>query len=92
MSTRLTADDDTATPVVGFDGDRPRGCRWDESVCTAAPEYRVVRGDHGHDHEAPDVDAYCARHYALELARLVEVHLPDCEGSAAAHVSAHGRI
>ena len=90
MPAGITIDDDIRTPVVADDADRPRGCRWDESVCTASPEYRVVRAAHGHDDA--HADPYCPRHYALELARLVEVHLDECGQPASKHMIAYGRI
>lgn len=93
MARQITIEDDITIPIDSFEVGRPRGCGWDESVCTSSPEYRIVRGSHGHDHEeqAPDADVYCGRHYALELARLVEVHLHDCIYSAADHVAGFER-
>lgn len=95
MATRSTVEDD----VIGIDDsdgeDRPRGCAWDESVCTTTPEYHIGRGSHvGEDDEPlePEVQVYCGRHYALELARLTEVHLHDCAAPASHHVSHYGRV
>lgn len=93
MSTGITIDDDILVPLDHGAEDRPRGCRWDESVCTSSPEYRVVRGSHGSQEadDTPVVDVYCARHYALELARLVDVHLHECPFGAADHAATFER-
>lgn len=71
-------------------GPRPRGCAWDESVCTQTREYRVQYAS-GQD-STGEVDVFCPRHYALTLAELVEVHLVGCEGSAADHIVAFERV
>lgn len=97
MATRSSVEDDVIDiDIDDSDGeDRPRGCSWDESVCTTAPEYRIGRGSHvGDDGEPNDPEAhvYCGRHYALELARLTEVHLHDCAAPASHHVSQYGRV
>ena len=86
MATKTLIDDGTDL-FVESDGDRPRGCAWDESVCTEMPEYRVAGGPD----DEQTVDLYCPRHYALELARLVEVHLHECDEPVSAHVSSFGR-
>lgn len=94
MSTGITIDDDVTIPLDGFEGDRPRGCQWDESVCTAAPGYRIVGAEerHGdHTHEAAAA-VYCPRHYALALARLVEAHPTECTTPLAAHAVVYGSI
>lgn len=94
MSTGITTDDDIMTPLDGFEGDRPRGCQWDESVCTRSPGYRIAGAAEPHADHVPEatVDVYCARHYALALARLVETHSAECERTLAEHASAFGRI
>ncbi|MFT4189546.1 MAG: hypothetical protein QM621_13340 [Aeromicrobium sp.] len=84
-----TRDDDLLTDVFDDEGDRPRGCRWDESVCTSSPEYRVLAG---HGDTFDDVLTFCPRHYALYLARLVEVHAPGCAGSLRDHIAEYGPI
>lgn len=88
MSTKVRIDDGIFIEVDA-DGERPRGCQWDETVCTAQPTHRIAQSHEGHaDHVHAEV--YCGRHYALELARLVEVHLPGCDRDAAAHVAEFG--
>ena len=72
--------------LPGTGAPRPRGCQWDESVCTAAPEYKIELGGQG------GINVFCPRHYALALARLAEVHLAGCPHPAAEHVGAFGRI
>lgn len=95
MAVRTYVDDGIGIGLDDEAGNRPRGCQWDESVCTATPEYRIQLGGHDHEHDpdpAPEVRLACGRHYALELARLVEVHLPGCSHGAAAHVTECGPV
>lgn len=67
---------------------RPRGCQWNESVCIETPEYKIVeRRDSG-----PDTQVYCGRHYALALAHLTEVHLPECSSPAESHAAEFGPL
>lgn len=89
MAVRTKQDDDIFTEIYDGDGWRNQGCIWDESPCGTMPEYRIAPAefsDHG------EVQLLCPRHYALELARLVEVHLPDCTEPAAAHAASFGPI
>lgn len=87
MSVR-TRDQDDIVVEIDAGGDRPRGCLWDESVCTRTPTHRVVPPAHNLHHDEPTI--LCARHYALTMARLVIVHLPGCDAPLAEHVVAHG--
>ena len=83
MTTRTRSRDDSH---LAIDSDADSGgvsCAWFESVCTMPVTYRIVQGEAAY---------YCARHYVLTLAELVEVHLPGCPGSAHDHVSAYGPI
>lgn len=90
MSTKLRVDDDIEVWIDGGDGDGPRGCQWDEMVCMDAPTHRIVPPEHNRHHDA--VAVYCARHYALALARLVIVHIPGCDDPLSAHIATHGAV
>ncbi|MDO4918242.1 hypothetical protein [Kocuria sp.] len=74
--------------------ENPR-CAWDESVCTASVEYRI-RWEGGDDPAEPlvrgEVELLCPRHYALSLARLLEVHEPQCEHTAVEHLAEYGPL
>lgn len=74
--------------IIEFDGDRPQGCLWDRSVCTDPPTHQVTYASR----EEPEVYTFCARHYTLELAYLVEVHMPSCTNPLSEHVTSYGRI
>lgn len=89
MAARTTQRDGGSLDEV-VDGDWGRhGCGWDESVCSDEPEYRIVAPDSG---DGGSAGIYCPRHYALELIRLVEIHLPECSEPLSAHVSVYQRI
>lgn len=83
----------TDLDLLGRGGPRPR-CHWDESVCTRTPEHVVVFTVASDDDAAGEAEAepYCPRHYVLTLARLLELHLPACSGSAHDHVVRVGRL
>lgn len=88
MTARVKFDDDTAIGVEDDGQPRPRGCQWDESVCMESPTHRVVPPEHNLHHDSPEV--FCARHYALALARLVIVHLPGCSAGVRQHIVEYG--
>lgn len=90
MTKKVFTYDDIIIEIDGDDGDRPRGCMWDESVCTSSPEYRIVASGRDYDHS--HVELYCPPHYALQLARLAAIHLPECSRKAADHVAAFGPV
>lgn len=92
MAAKIALDDDIIIEINTGGGERPQGCMWNESVCTSSPEYRIVPGAHGQDHDHSDVELYCPRHYAVALARLVALHLPECEASISAHIVAYGSV
>ena len=87
----ITHRDDDIIVDEALDGDRPRGCCWDESVCFKAPEYYSQHADSGHAHGPAAL--YCARHYALEFARFCLTHYRvTCEKSVAQHFFHYGAI
>lgn len=88
MPTRSELTHDGIDVFDGFDGDRPRGCSWERSVCTETPTHQVTYP--GTDR--PEAHPFCARHYVLELAYLVEVHMPTCSNPLSDHVTSYGRI
>ena len=63
-------------------------CLWDESVCTDTPTHFVTFEEAG----GASADVFCVRHYVLTLARLCQLHLPDCAGDFAGHVASHGEL
>lgn len=68
---------------AGFSAGR---CLWDESVCTDTPTHFVTFSEAG----GVTADVFCVRHYVLALARLCQLHLPDCTGDFAGHVTSRG--
>ena len=63
-------------------------CLWDESVCVDAPTHFVSL----ELADGRDAEVFCLRHYVLTLARMCEIHLPQCEGDFGGHVSGHGEL
>lgn len=70
------------------DGDNTR-CTWDECVCTETPTHYVVFAEHA---GGGDAQLFCARHYVLTLAQLIELHLPECSGGLGDHVLRYGSL
>lgn len=70
------------------DGDSTR-CTWNECVCTESPTHYVVFAEHA---GGGDAQLFCARHYVLTLAQLIELHLPECSGSFSDHVLRYGAL
>lgn len=74
---------------LGLDGDGDRAqCEWGEELCGEEPTHFVVSGPT----DAPHTALYCARHYGLTLAFLLEVHLATCEEPVAAHARRFGAL
>ncbi len=63
-------------------------CMWGESVCVDTPTHFVTQ-EHA---DGVDAEVFCVRHYVLTLAHLCQVHLPDCAGGFAGHVTSHGEL
>lgn len=70
------------------DGDSTR-CTWNECVCTETPTHYVVFAEHA---GGGDAQLFCARHYVLTLAQLIELHLPECSGGLGDHVLRYGSL
>lgn len=69
-------------PEPGEGEGNPR-CLWHFGVCAETPTKKIVwRGSAGAQNRA---ETLCALHYALELARFVEVHTVGCAGTVAEH-------
>ena len=83
---RTQTRDDDVIELIGEDGERPRGCQWDETVCTHEPDHRIELGESG------ESMVLCPRHYATALARLIEVHMATCEGTVSEHLGTFGRV
>lgn len=80
--------DDTTTGTgtgAGFSAGR---CLWDDSVCVDPPSHFVTLLEA----EGTTAEVFCVRHYVLTLARLCQLHLPDCEGGFHGHVADHGEL
>lgn len=76
---------------AGIDLGAGRGnsrCLWDESVCVDKPTHFVTFAQ-AHGAEA---EVFCVRHYVLTLAKLCQVHLPECDGGFRGHVLHRGAI
>lgn len=85
MSRTLNETTDGTALGAGFNAGR---CLWDESVCTDTPTHFVTFTETG----GATSDVFCVRHYVLALARLCQLHLPDCPGDFAGHVTSHGEL
>lgn len=63
-------------------------CLWDDAVCVDPPTHFI-------NHEGVEgtfAEVFCVRHYVLTLARMCQLHLPDCPGPFDGHVAAHGEL
>lgn len=80
-----------APPEADFfeGGNKRNHCDWGESVCLETPTHVVVFNMAEGDAEAAKL---CARHYALTLAKHVEVHTYSCERSVRDHFSFVGPL
>ena len=92
MSTSTRFDSGIGLPEVDDGGDRPRGCEWNQSVCVDSPTHFIQWGPHGDDSAELTTSAYCARHYAVQLAHYTEFHIRGCAGSVSAHLERYGQI
>lgn len=92
MSTKITLDHGDIDIDLPAEGQRPRGCDWNESVCTDTPTHTIVVPDHDEDASGPHASTYCARHYAVSLAELLTLHVQQCSGGVREHLSAYGEI
>lgn len=86
MMTRVKERSDAIDIDILGDGDGPRGCSWDEEVCTNCPTHFIK----GSGDEVPQL--FCARHYALSLAYYLEVHCHEYCSSTAQHFEKFGRM
>lgn len=90
--TRTRSEDDIFQGVIGGgDGGPNARCQWDETVCLDSPSHLIdfVVGDGPDDHEPV---LFCARHYAVELARFVQLHPAECPYAIDTHIVAFGSI
>lgn len=92
MATGTRFDSGIGLPDVDEGGDRPRGCEWHQSVCVDSPTHFIRWGTHGDDSAELTTSAFCARHYAVQLAHYTALHIRDCAGPVAAHIVKSGRI
>lgn len=92
MAAGTSIDSGTGLPNVVAEGGMPNGCQWDRSVCVDSPTHFITWGAHGDDSAELTTSAYCARHYAVELAHYTELHIRGCRGSATDHVSKFGEF
>lgn len=72
-----------------FDDGNATRCTWNESVCVDKPTQFVVFAEHA---GGGDAQLFCARHYVLTLAELLELHLPECPGDLNDHILRHGSL
>lgn len=64
-------------------------CEWHGRYCSERAEYKIVYILHDRDDE---VDVFCGRHYALELAHLTEVWIPQYKEELAEYVRYFGPL
>ena len=83
---RTMSDTTDGTGVAAVFGEAR--CLWDESVCADTPTHFVTF----EEAEGASAEVFCIRHYVLTLARLCQIHLPDCDGDFAGHVAGHGQL
>lgn len=81
-------DQDEVTGSRPKQGETP-SCEWNESVCLHASENMII---YTGSTDKNEVLTYCARHYVLTLAELLEVHLPGCNNPVTDHVRSFGSI
>jgi hypothetical protein len=79
---------DTTDGVLVGSGPGDGRCLWDETVCTDTPTHFVTF----EEADGASADLFCVRHYVLTLARLCQIHLPECAGGFAGHVARHGEL
>ena len=79
---------DTTDGILVGSGPGVGRCLWDETVCTDTPTHFVTFTETG----GATADVFCFRHYVLALARLCQLHLPDCAGDFAGHVTSRGEL
>ncbi|MGO4956704.1 hypothetical protein ACTQ49_05435 [Luteococcus sp. Sow4_B9] len=78
------------TPMEWGDGDRDH-CQWTDSLCTQTPTHFVTRAvPDGQPAAQPEY--YCARHWAVTLARLQEVELARCSCPMPEHLRQAGAL
>ena len=92
MATRTRYDSGIGLPEVDDGGDRPRGCEWHQGVCVDSPTHFIQWGAHGDDSTELTTSAFCARHYAVQLAHYTEFHIRNCAGPVSAHLERYGQI
>lgn len=81
--------DDTTSGIGTITGGPGAGrCLWDESVCVDTPTHFVTQLQS----EGTEAEVFCVRHYVITLARMCQLHLPDCEGPFEGHVADHGEL
>lgn len=92
MPVGTRTDGGVGLPDLGIEGDGPKGCQWDRSVCVDSPTHFIRWGTHGDDDAELTTSVYCARHYAVELAYYTEFHVHECTGPALEHLLEYGKI
>lgn len=80
--------DDVITGTGTTTGPGNSRCMWDDAVCVDLPTHFI---NHQQD-EGTSAELFCVRHYVLTLARLCQLHLPDCPGPFDGHVAGHGEL
>ncbi|GAB3847811.1 hypothetical protein [Nesterenkonia populi] len=92
-----TVKEKTRTPDTGFpdvealpEGAPNPRCQWYYGVCTDAATHHITRPAVGD--EEPEANTYCQRHWVLQMARDLEVHMPTCTGTVDSHYAGYGPI
>ncbi|MDO4664666.1 MAG: hypothetical protein Q4A71_00410 [Actinomycetaceae bacterium] len=63
-------------------------CDWQGGYCSGDVTHTILYVTS----EGPSPATYCVRHYTLELANLIETHLPCCRDPLSAHICGWGPI
>ena len=83
--------DDEFIDIVAAEGDGWQGsCAWRDDVCLE-PVTHFIKNQPTGEAEL-EVDLYCARHYALELASRRQLHFPRCVATPAEHIAGFGSL
>lgn len=77
-------------PEEDYGDGNPR-CLWDGSVCSESVTHQIrFRFFPEDDEPFVETESYCARHYAVTLARFVSFHSPHCPVTLAQHLDSFG--
>ncbi|MDO5728992.1 MAG: hypothetical protein Q4P71_05130 [Actinomycetaceae bacterium] len=88
MTMSPTIGDQDISIDPGYD-QKPRTCMYKDAVCVLPPTHVLLEARHDGGYVRTE---YCARHYGLELAYFLEVHITTCRAGVRAHFAGFGEI